>query len=301
MSDCSPSPRKRIGMLAGWGNYPVRVAQSLQDSGYDVYCLGVRGHCDKIEELRGVCVDFAWTSLGKFGQSIRYFQNHQVPECVMLGKIHKKELFKPWALFALLPDWITLKAFAGYFLFKKKDCRDDSLLKRIVDLYAEHGIRMGVPTDYCPDLLVKEGCLTVGQPTEVQWKDIIYGWRAAKEMGRLDIGQTAIVKDQMALAIEAIEGTDACIKRAGELAPRGGLVMVKTAKPQQDMRFDVPTIGMNTVFHLVSAGGTVLAIEANKTILIDEDEVIHFANSKGLVIIAVSEDEIQRRLPTKRD
>ncbi|MBR5710668.1 MAG: UDP-2,3-diacylglucosamine diphosphatase LpxI [Thermoguttaceae bacterium] len=282
---------KRIGMLAGWGNYPVRVAQALKDAGYSVYCLGVKGHCKSEAELRDICTDFAWTTLGKFGKSIRYFQSHSVPDCIMLGKIHKKELFKPWALFALLPDWVTIKTFAAFFLFKKKDCRDDSLLKRIVDLYAQNGIRMGVPTDYCPALLVKEDCLTKRQPTEQDWKDIEYGWQVAKDMGRFDVGQTVIVKNQMAVAIEAIEGTDACIKRAGDLSQRGGLVMVKVAKPQQDMRFDVPTIGMTTVKNLVAAGGKVLAVEANKTILIDEDAVVDYANAHNLVIVAIKNVE----------
>ena len=278
---------KRIGMLAGWGNYPVRVAQALKDAGYSVYCLGVKGHCKSEAELRGICTDFAWTSLGKFGQSIRYFQSHSVPDCIMLGKIHKKELFKPWALFALLPDWVTIKTFAAYFLFRKKDCRDDSLLKRIVDLYAQNGIRMGVPTDYCPALLVKEGCLTKKQPTEQHWKDIEYGWRVAKEMGQLDVGQTVLVKNEMAVAIEAIEGTDACIRRAGELSPSGELVMVKVAKPQQDMRFDVPTIGVTTIKNLVAAGGKALAVEAEKTILVDEDAVVEYANAHNLAIVAI--------------
>ncbi len=284
---------KRIGMLAGWGNYPVRVAQSLVDTGYSVYCLGVRGHCDKIDELKAICTDFDWTSLGKFGQSIRYFNSHNVTDCIMLGKIHKKELFKPWALLALMPDWITIKTFAGYFLFRKNNCRDDSLLKRIVELYAQHGIRMGVPTDYAPALLVKQGNLTTKTPDARQWQDVYYGWKVAKEMGRFDVGQTVIVKDQMAVSIEAIEGTDLCIQRAGQLAGRGNLVMVKVAKPQQDMRFDVPTIGLNTIKNLVHAGGKVLAVEAEKTILVDEDAVVQYANSQGLVIVAVTESSLE--------
>ena len=281
---------KRIGMLAGWGNYPVRVAQALKDAGYQIYCLGVKGHCNSEAELTALCAEFRWTNLGKFGKSIRYFQSCHVPDCIMLGKIHKRELFKPWALFALFPDWVTIKTFASYFLFRNKDCRDDSLLKRIVDLYAEHGIRMGVPTDYCPALLVKEGCLTTCSPNELQWKDIDYGWRLAKEIGRFDVGQTVIIRDQMAVAIEAIEGTDACIHRAGQLAQRGDLVMVKVAKPQQDMRYDVPTIGLTTVKNLVEAGGKVLAIEANKTIIVDEDDVVDFANKHKLAIVAIGRE-----------
>lgn len=279
---------KKIGMLAGWGNYPVRVAQALKESGFEVYCLGVRGHCDQQEKLKAICADFDWTTLGKFGQCIAYMKKHAVPDCIMLGKIHKKELFKPWAIWALLPDWTTIKTFASFFLWRKKNCRDDSLLLRIVELFAENGIRMGVPTDYAPALLVQEGVLTTKQPTDLQWRAIRYGWKAAKEMGRLDIGQTVIVKDEMVIAVEAIEGTDLCIQRAGQLVPQGGLIMVKVAKPQQDMRFDVPTIGINTIRHLVKAKGQVLAIEALKTILVDEEAVVDYANQNGLVIVAAS-------------
>jgi DUF1009 family protein len=143
--------------------------------------------------------------------------------------------------------------------------------------------------------LVSHGFLTRKKPSEDQWKDIRFGWEIAKEIGRLDIGQTVIVNDMAVMAIEAIEGTDRAIIRAGELCRRGGYTIVKVAKPQQDMRFDVPTIGMKTIQTMYDAGGKVLAIEAGKTILLEDEAVIDLANKLGIIIVAVNDDEIVLR------
>jgi hypothetical protein len=134
---------------------------------------------------------------------------------------------------------------------------------------------------------VKLACLTVRQPTAAERKDIEFGWRLAKEMGRLDVGQSVAVKDRAPLAIEAIEGTDACVSRAGTLCQAGGFTVVKVAKPEQDMRFDVPTIGLGTLKTMAEAGGKVLAIEAGRTIIIDQAEVVAFANQHKLVVVAL--------------
>ena len=134
------------------------------------------------------------------------------------------------------------------------------------------GIRFAPPTDYAPELLVKAGQLTRRGPTAWQQKDIEFGWQMAKEMGRLDIGQSVAVKDQAVLAVEAVEGTDECIRRAGALCRAGGFTVVKVAKPQQDMRFDVPTIGLGTLETMHAAGGKVLAVEAGRTIFLDQDD-----------------------------
>ena len=141
--------------------------------------------------------------------------------------------------------------------------------------------------DYCPELLVNEGLLTRRPPTAQELADIEFGWQLAKEMGRLDVGQSVAVKEKAALAVEAIEGTDRCIERAGQLCRAGGWTLVKVAKPQQDMRFDVPTIGVSTIENLHKAGARVLAIEASKTIVIDQPEVIALADRYGLTIVAL--------------
>jgi DUF1009 family protein len=272
-------------LVAAWGRYPGIVAEALRRQGLDVYCLGVAGHADP--ELATLCRDFQWIGLGKLGRAIRYFKRNGVTDATMAGKFHKVVLFQPWVWVRSLPDLRTIRAFIPHLLTRRKDCRDDSLLGMIVNEFAADGIRFGPATDYAPELLVQPGQLTLRGPSSWQWKDIRFGWTLAKEMGRLDVGQSVAVKDQAVLAVEAIEGTDQCIQRAGSLCRSGGFTVVKVAKPQQDMRFDVPTIGLGTLQVMVAAGARVLAIEARRTILLEREAAIDFANRKKLVIVSL--------------
>jgi UDP-2,3-diacylglucosamine hydrolase len=277
----------RIGLLAGWGRYPALVAEALRRQGAEVYCLGVIGHADP--KLAEVCRDFQFSGLGRFGAAIRYFKRHGVTDVIMAGKIHKVVLFKPWMIVRNMPDLRTIRMFIPHFVTGRKDNKDDTLLGAIVAEFAREGMRFGRPTDYAPELLVGKGQLTRRAPTAWQWNDIRFGWKLAKEMGRLDVGQSVAVKDQAVLAVEAVEGTDECIRRAGGLCSSGGFTVVKVAKPQQDMRYDVPTIGTRTIENLAAAGGRVLAVEAGRTILLDGSEVIDFADRNGMVIVALDD------------
>ncbi len=290
MSSERPAKKRRVGIMAGWGRYPVLIAESLRRQGCETYCLGVIGHADP--KLAEICDDFEWIGLMKFGRAVRYFKRHDVVETTMAGKIFKVELFQKSAWLRNLPDFRTIKMFIPHFLTRKQDARDDTLLLAIVDEFAHEGIHFVPGTDYVPDLLVHAGLLTRRAPSAWQKKDVAFGWRMAKEMGRLDVGQSVVVKDQAVIAVEAVEGTDLCIRRAGELCKAGGFTVVKVAKPQQDMRFDVPAIGRNTLESIIAGGGSVLAVEAGKTILIDRDDVLAFADENNLCIIAVDENEI---------
>ncbi len=280
---------RRVGLMAGWGEYPIIVAEALRRQACRVYCLGVVGHADP--RLAEVCDDFRWIGLAKFGGAIRYFKRHRLGDAVMAGKIHKVVLFQRGGWMRHLPDLRTIRMFIPHFLSRRKDCRDDSLLGAIVDEFAREGIRFGPPTDYAPELLVKQGRLTRRGPASRQWKDIEFGWKVAKELGRIDVGQSVVVKDQAVLAVEAIEGTDECIRRAGTLCPAGGFTVVKVAKPQQDMRFDVPTIGRRTLETMIQAGARVLAIEADRTIILEQTELIEFANRNKLAIVALNNQD----------
>ena len=275
-----------MGLLAGWGRYPFIVAESLRKQGVKVYCLGVHGHAEP--GLAEVCDDFQWIGLCKMGRAIRYFKRHGVTEISMLGKIHKVALFQPWRWVRHLPDLKTTKTFVPHFLTRKKDCRDDTLLEAVVELFASEGIHFAPPTDYAPRLLVGEGQFTRLKPSAAQWRDIEFGWEMARKMGELDVGQSVVVKDQAVMAVEAVEGTDLCIKRAGELCRAGGFTVVKVAKPQQDMRYDVPTVGLKTLETMAAAGGRVLAIEAGRTILLEQSKVIDFADEHKLVIVSMA-------------
>jgi len=286
-SPCPPAPSEPtpVGLVAGWGRYPIVVAQALRCQGHEVFCLGIKGHADPA--LAELVDDMHWVGLGKLGAAIRYFRRAGVRRATMAGKIHKVVLFERFAWLRHLPDWRCVRTFWPHLVARRKDRKDDTLLIAVVEAFAEDGITFGPATDYAPELLVKHGLLTRRGPSAAQRKDIAFGWEIAKEMGRLDIGQSVVVKDMAVIAVEAIEGTDLCIQRAGQLCPVGGFTVVKTAKPQQDMRFDVPTIGLGTVRNMHAAGGRVLAVEAGRTIIIDQSEVLRFADDNAMAIVAL--------------
>lgn len=282
-----------VGLLAGWGRYPLVLAQTLSRQGRDVYCLAIRDHADPA--LAEWSKAMAWIGLGQMGRAIRLFQRWGVHEATMAGKVHKITLFRPRMWLDHFPDWQGFRTFAPHFLFASKDNRDDTLLQTVCQAFASAGICMRPATEYLPQILIPPGAVTPILATPRQWLDICFGWDMAKEMGRLDIGQTVVVKNQAVLAVEAIEGTDECIRRAGEVCQAGGFTVVKVAKPQQDMRFDVPTIGALTLENIARSKGAVLAIEAGKTIFLDPDRVMEMALRHRIVIVAVDEAEIAAR------
>lgn len=276
---------KKIGLLAGWGDFPLDVARALKAQGYRTYCLGAADHADpKLAEL---CDDFQWIGLAKMGGGIRYFRQHGVRHVTMAGKIHKTILFQPWIWLKHLPDWRFVRRFYRHFIVPDRDRSDDTLLRAIIDEFALDGIKFAPATNYAPELLVKYGQMTRRGLSKYERRDIEFGWNIAKEMGRLDVGQSVTVKGRAVLAVEAIEGTDECIRRTKVLCPSGGFTIVKVAKPQQDMRFDVPTIGLGTLRTMVESGARVLAIEAGRTIVLNREEVIEFANRQKLTIVAL--------------
>lgn len=288
-----PAGTRTVGILAGWGRYPVVIAEALRAQGYEVCCLGVKGHADPA--LATLSHDFGWVGLAKIGQAIRFFRQRGVHHVTMAGKIHKFLLFQPWVWFKHLPDWRAVRAFYPHFVTTKKDRRDDTLLLTVIEEFARDGITFAPATDFLPELLVNLGQLTKRGPTKLEAKDIEFGWTMAKEMGRLDIGQSVTVKGRATLAVEAIEGTDECIRRAGKLcAP--GFTVIKVAKPKQDMRFDVPTIGVGTLETMVKSGATCLAVEAGRTIIIDQPDVIRFADRHKLSIVAVDDGRVPEPL-----
>lgn len=281
----------RVGLLAGAGRFPIAFAQAARRQGVAVYCVGVWGMVS--DELASHCDGFAWTPLARIGRTIRLFRRWGISHIVMAGKIEKTLILHPFRLWRLLPDWRTLHM---WFRYATRDKRDDTLLLAVIKEFERDQMTFGSALDYCPELLVKHGFLTRRKPTPAQWKDISFGWELAKEMGRLDIGQSVMVKDTAVLAVEAIEGTDCCIRRAGELCKRGGFTVVKVAKPHQDMRFDVPTIGTQTIRSMHDSGAKVLAIESAKTIVLDQDDVIGLAEKLGISIVALDAQEMQLRL-----
>lgn len=271
-----------LGLLAGWGRFPIVVAQKARELGRPVYCVGIQHEASP--ELTALTDGFAWAGVAKLGRTIRLFKRAGCRHIVMAGKIHKHRfLYAPWRLFSLVPD---LRCLRFWYRRHFRDRKDDTLLLAMIDEYRHDGLEFSSALDFYPELLAPEGVLTHRRPTAAELADVEFGWTMAKEMGRLDVGQSVCVKEGAVLAVEAIEGTDAAIRRAGTLCPAGGFTVVKVAKPQQDMRFDVPTVGLFTIDTLIQSGARVLAIEAEQTIILDRDQVIDMADRYGLTILA---------------
>jgi hypothetical protein len=263
----------RVGLLAGWGDYPRLVAAALQAEGAEVVAIGVRGHVSA--GLQDYCHSYREIGIARLGAAIRFWRRHGVSSAIMAGKIHKLALFRRGSWLQHLPDWETLRTFAPHWITRTEDRRDDTLVHALIGSFERHGIHFRPATDFLPELLVTPGPI-VGRLSAAQKQDVDFAWQHAKQLGALDVGQTVVVKGRAVLALEAIEGTDQCIKRAGELCPQGGFTVVKVAKPQQDMRFDVPTIGLGTMQTIADAGGAVLAVEAGRTIVIDQPALEKF-------------------------
>lgn len=284
MPSLSEQP-EAVGVLAAWGRLPIVVAQAMRDRGHKVVCLGVRDHAVR-SDYDGVADAFHWIGPSRLGKAIRLFRRYGVRHATMAGKFHKVKLYEPRAWLRYAPDWTGVKAFYSHFIGHSADRRDDTLLGKIVEVFATGGVTMEPATDFAPGLLAPEG-LVAGKPlTATQEADVAFGWDLAREMGRLDVGQSVCVHGRAAIAIEAIEGTDLCIRRAGELCRQGGFTVVKVAKPQQDMRFDVPTVGVQTLESMKAAGARVLAIEADRTILLDEADFRRYAEKHRLTVVA---------------
>lgn len=265
----------RIGLIAGNGKFPLIFAEQAKRQGFSVVAVAHREETDAALEQR---VDqFTWIYVGQLGRIIRTFQKAGVTEAVMAGGIRKVRLLGNFR-----PDLRGAR-----FLAKIKSREDDALLRGIADELANDGIRIIDSTFCLSDIIAQEGVLTHKSPTAAQWDDIRTGIRLAKEVGRLGIGQTVVVKNQVIIAVEAVEGTDAAIQRGGQLA-KSGCVVVKVSKPHQDLRFDVPAVGVETINSLRLVGGAVLAVEAGKAILIEKDQLLRAADDCGIAVVAVA-------------
>ncbi|MGC1274005.1 MAG: UDP-2,3-diacylglucosamine diphosphatase LpxI [Planctomycetaceae bacterium] len=290
MAAAAQRHKQRIGLLAGGGQFPVEFARAAVREGYEVICLGIAGMAPS--GLDTICHTFRTVPLARIGLAIRHFKRRGVDRAVMAGKIEKRILFDPFRILRLMPDLRTLHM---WYHFARENRKDDTILLAVIREFARDGITFDSALDYAPELLVNHGFLTRRRPTTAQWEDIRFGWEIAKEMGRLDVGQSIIVNDKAVIAVEAVEGTDDCIRRAGTLCRRGGFTVVKVSKPQQDMRFDVPTVGLGTLRTMHEAGGRVLAIESEKTIVLDRDEFSVLADKFGIAVVALNAQELSLR------
>ena len=267
---------KKIGLIAGSGQFPLLFAQAAAAQGYAVYAVGHVNESDA--GLAQLVEQIEWIHLGQLKRLLRFFKRHQVQEVVMLGAIRKTKLFAD-----LRPD---LKAIA--MLTRMRHTHDDGVLSAFARLMEAEGLKVRPSTFLMPELLAQEGCWTRRKPSREERSDIALGWRVAKEIGRLDIGQCVVVGGGSVLAVEAIEGPDATIVRGGSLGS-GSAVAVKVCKPNQDRRFDMPAVGAQTVRSMQAGGVRALAVEAGRALVFDRQEMVALADSYGMALLAITD------------
>lgn len=267
----------KLGLIAGNGELPLAVVEEAEAKGYEIVAAALEPLADKA--LFAAVGEIQSINVGKLGDIIDYLKKAGVKEAVMAGKVPKSLLYKS----KITPDLRAIK-----LLFGLKDRSDDSILLALAKELKRDGITLLNTTDFTTRLLTPEGVLTKDGPTESEWQDIAFGWKIAKEIGRLDIGQTVVIKDRAVMAVEAIEGTDEAIKRGGILAG-GGAVVIKVSKPQQDMRFDVPVVGLETIRSMIGSQARVLAVESRKSIILKRDRLVKEAEDAGIRVVGISD------------
>lgn len=267
-----------LGLIAGRGRFPLHVARAARARGERVVAVGFHGETDP--GLEAAVDRLERIHLGELGRLIELLGGAGVERTVMAGKVPKTHLYDDPA--ALRPD-----ARALALLARLPDRRDDTLLGAIADELAEEGLPLCPQPEVAPELFPGPGPLGRCVPTASQWADIAFGWPIARALGGLDVGQTVVVQERAVLAVEAIEGTDAAIARAGGLAPGGGSVAVKVAKPAQDPRFDMPALGLGTAKALVAARAGALAFEAGRTVVLDREALAREADAHRIAVVGV--------------
>lgn len=267
---------KKLGLIAGAGDLPKAIASGAHTEGYTVFAIALEPLADK--SLSSYVDEIVWVNVGKLGKIIDSLKKNRIREAVMAGKVSKTLLYKS----RITPDLRAVK-----LLLSLKDRKDDSILLAITKELKKEGIEFLDITRFSSRILTPEGILAGENPTEEEWKDIRFGWKIAKEIGGLDIGQTVVVKNQAVMAVEAIEGTDEAITRGGKLAGKGAVV-VKVSKPNQDMRFDVPVVGLATLKAMADVNARVLSVEPKKSIVLDIDKITEKAKKAGISIVGYS-------------
>ncbi|MCH9632314.1 MAG: UDP-2,3-diacylglucosamine pyrophosphatase LpxI [Chlamydiae bacterium] len=265
-----------VALIAGQGAMPIKIIEELQAKGEKVLLLGIKGLTP--QNLTEKVDKVVWGGITRLGKARSVCKKNNVKEIVMGGLIKHNNVF---SLSLLNMDLVTMKAFMSL-----ADLRADTICSKIVEVFQNKGISFLPTTRILKRYLASSGVLTHKKPSKKILEDIQFGLKLAKELGRLDIGQCVVIKNKSVVALEAMEGTDQCLQRSGDIAGEN-CVVVKLSKPQQDTRFDVPVIGKNTIEKLIKIKAAAIAIEAEKTLIID-DEVIALANEHGIIIVSVA-------------
>lgn len=264
----------KLGLIAGNGRFPFLVLEGARKAGTSVAVAAIREETDP--QIENLADHLTWVGIGQLGKMLRFFKDAGVEKAIMAGQVKHVQIFS-----RAIPDVRMLK-----MLLRLPKRNTDALIGAVASELAAEGIELIDSTYFLKDQLPQPGTLTKRGPDERERGDIEYGLEIAREIARLDLGQTIVVRDRACVAIEAMEGTDAVIRRAGELV-RGRLTVVKIAKPDQDMRFDVPVVGVPTVESMIDSGANCLCLAAGKTLMFDREEMIDIANKNKIAMVAV--------------
>lgn len=269
-----PTPAARYGLIAGNGQVPFLVIEGARRAGARLAVAAIREETDPA--IEGVAERLTWVGIGQLGRLIRFFKREGVSQAIMAGQVKHVQIFS-----GAIPDVRMLK-----LLLRLPRRNTDALIGAVADELARDQIELIDSTFFLRDYLPEVGVQTERAPSEREQADIEYGLEVAREIARLDLGQTIVVRGRACVAIEAMEGTDAVIRRAGSLA-RGRLTVIKLAKPNQDMRFDVPVVGLPTIETMIEANATALCITAGKTLMLDRREMLQLADKRNIAVVAV--------------
>ena len=272
---------KKLGLIAGEGKMPVYVARKAFERGYEVFVAGLKGNAISAD-YKGICKVFQPFKLGQLGPGLQFFKENGVTRVVMAGRVQHTSIFTN-----LMPDKRGLQ-----FLSSLKSMQTKHILTRLIDEFAKEGLTFENSALFLEDFFPKKGLLSKRALTEDEQKTVDYGFSIAKQIAALDIGLTCVVSQQAVIAVEAMEGTDRCIARAGELYKRAAekdttVAVVKAARPRQDTRYDLPVIGKGTLKSMHKAGFSILAFEAEKTLVMDLEEVVCLADKLNMCLVAV--------------
>jgi len=269
-----------IGLIAGEGVFPLLVARGARAAGRRVVCAALSGHA--WPQLDDECDEIRWVGILRVGQWIRLLRNAGCTEAIMVGRVEKSQFYDRWRYLRYIPDLRTLRMFLRAV---RRDKRPNVILQTLVDELAAAGITLIDSTQYTTEHIVTPGVMTRRQPTPAQWADIRFGYEICQNISRLDIGQSIAVLDRDVIAVEALEGTNAMIERAGTLCKVGGWTLIKVANSAADMRVDVPTIGTVTIEKLAAARAGCVLLEPGKTVMLEKPKVLELADKYKIAIV----------------
>ncbi|HUS92876.1 MAG TPA: UDP-2,3-diacylglucosamine diphosphatase LpxI [Phycisphaerae bacterium] len=275
-----PHEREPIGLIAGAGRPPFLVAAGMRAAGRKVVVAGLRGFASP--RLGALADEFVWVGVARLGRWIAALKRRGVREAVMIGQVAKGQMHSPLRLLRFVPDLRTAWLF---YVRIRKDKRDNKMLLAAAEELHTEGIELVSSVKYCQEHLADEGLMTRARPASGVAADVEFGWRIARASADLDIGQSVAVKERDILAVEAVEGTDEMIRRAGQLCRKGKWTLIKVARPDQDMRFDVPVIGPETVRSCHQAGCACIVVEAGKVLVLDKPTALALANRLGIAVV----------------